>query len=70
MIQVTKDQFYATVGQLNAHPHIVTSYPYTAEWRIQDQVGYPMVGKTVDRYVNESKWPVETDYYVVESLVK
>lgn len=31
---VTKDQFYASVGALNVHPHILQGkYPYTMEWK-------------------------------------
>jgi hypothetical protein len=34
MREVTKDEFFATVGQQNVHPYMVTDrYPYTEDWR-------------------------------------
>lgn len=34
MRQVTKEQFYASVGSYNVHPYITSDkYPYTTEWR-------------------------------------
>lgn len=34
MIEVSKTEFYNSIGQLNVHPHIVSEkYPYTTEWR-------------------------------------
>ena len=45
MKEVTKEQFYALMGPLNVHPRIMTSYPYTSEWRLQD-MSRKMVGKT------------------------
>lgn len=48
MKDVTKEQFYALMGPLNVHPRIMTSYPYTSEWRLQD-MSRKMVGKTIDR---------------------
>lgn len=34
MIEVSKTEFYNSIGQLNVHPHIVSErYPYATEWR-------------------------------------
>lgn len=38
--EVTKEEFYRTVGRLDVHPHIVNSYErkgrgYVAEWRVR-----------------------------------
>lgn len=33
MKEVTKEEFFHTVGQLNVHPAPVGKWPYTSEWK-------------------------------------
>lgn len=32
MQEVSKDTFYATIGEYNVHPYLSGAYPYTSEW--------------------------------------
>lgn len=33
MRQVTQEEFYATIGPRDVHPHIVTPWPFVSIWR-------------------------------------
>lgn len=52
-VEVSQDQFFASVGQLNVHPRLVGRYPYASEWRLQGSAHQPMVG-----------WSREGRYYI------
>lgn len=62
MRKVTQEAFYAAVGQLNVHPHILPGpYPYSSEWQMQDG-SRRVIGKTVGVWVKPSV--AGTDYYL------
>lgn len=50
MIAITKDSFFATVGQIDVHPHIVGGYDrvhgYTQDWKLR--YSDAIIGRTVD----------------------
>ena len=33
--EVSEDQFFATVGQMDVHPRPVGPYPYTSHWKLR-----------------------------------
>jgi hypothetical protein len=56
--QVSKEQFFSTVGKLDVHPTIINSkYPYTSDWKLRDgkvvgrSVGQENVGWLADNYL-------------------
>ena len=57
--EVSKEEFFVTVGQLNVHLSIQGRYPYTALWNTP--MGH-VKGKTVD-YIPEGKALPLTRYY-------
>ncbi len=57
--EVSKEEFFASVGQMNVHPSIQGRYPYTALW--MTPIG-SIQGKTVD-YIPEGKALPLTRYY-------
>lgn len=59
LVEVTKEQFFAKIGPLNVHPHIVGCYPYASEWRLQTGA-QAMVGWSRDGGTNEP-----TRYYLM-----
>jgi hypothetical protein len=63
MREVSKDEFFATVGPLDVHPTIVTRFPYTSEWRFHRQLGAPLFGKTVGRMDGAT---IRTSYFIQE----
>lgn len=63
MKQVSKDEFYKAVGPLDVHPNIVTKWPYTSEWRLQNDIARTLIGKTVLR---EERGHVLTEYFLVK----
>ncbi len=60
--EVTYEKFHATVGQMDVHPKVVGSYPYTSEFR--DRWGRER-GRVVDYHPNGHKGLVESKYFVV-----
>jgi hypothetical protein len=58
--EVTKEEFYKSVGPLNVHPHIIGNYPYTSIYQFPDRREH---GRTVD-YIPEGKALAETRYYL------
>lgn len=45
---VTREQFFAAVGNLDVHPRIVSDWPYRSEWRLQDN-SRKIVGASQER---------------------
>ena len=66
-LEISKEEFYATVGQLNVHPEIQNPYyPYWKLWEMQDGTK-KVVGKTADKRV----WGrICTRYYVPDTEPK
>lgn len=63
MKQVTRQEFFAAVGQKNVHPSIRrTSWPYTTDWKLQAGIG-AIVGKSEDRLIPGSAL-TETLYFL------
>lgn len=53
MKQVSKDEFYRAISELNVSARYVNDkWPYAKEFYVQDRIGQPVIGKTVDREVN------------------
>lgn len=54
MRQVTKPQFYASIGDRNVHPYITSDkYPYTTEWRDpRGRVFGQMIPKIDEKYAH------------------
>ena len=50
---VTEGEFFKAVGQVNCHPSIVGSYPYTSEFKTP---GGAIVGKIVDHDNDKSEY--------------
>lgn len=50
MIAVSRDSFFATVGQLDVHPHIVGGYDaehgYTSNWKLRSSDR--LIGRTIE----------------------
>jgi hypothetical protein len=65
--QVSKDEFYKAVGPLNVHPNIVTGWPYTSEWRLQNDMARTLIGKTILR---QEGGQLLTDYFLVNARIK
>ena len=64
MREVTQEQFYAGLDNLDCHPEIVGRYPYTSIFRMQDGTRRE-VGRITP--VNpDVTWPVEYKYYLVD----
>jgi len=64
MLQVTKDQFYATVGPLNATSAITNDkWPYTSDFTIHRE----LVGRVIGRL--EGPFEVK-DYYLADARAK
>jgi hypothetical protein len=57
--EVTKEEFYATVGQLNVSIKVIGEYPYSDLW-IEKSID-KVVGVTVEQLL-EGKWP-PVEYY-------
>lgn len=70
MLEVSKDEFYGSVGQQNVHPHIVSDqYPYKTEWRLPSG---RVIGKIVpeDGVYPKGTYPFHTDhYFVAEEMI-
>jgi hypothetical protein len=47
MKEVTRDEFYATVGNVDAVVNSVGDYPYTSEYRMR--ISNKLIGKAVNR---------------------
>lgn len=63
MKKVTKDTFYATVGDVDAVVLIVPGdYPYTAEFKLRNSGR--VIGKAVDRISELPDEYTVTDYYI------
>lgn len=63
MVEVSRDKFFATVGQLDVNP-----YP-TGNW--SDEIGYVTLWKLRSGRIVGKSWGRETVVYMVdESLVK
>jgi hypothetical protein len=59
--EVTRDDFFATVGQLNVHPRIISDgFPYTQDWNTP--AGF-IRGKSVD-YILKGERLYRTQYLV------
>lgn len=54
MKQVTEPQFYASIGDCNVHPYIISDkYPYTTEWRDpKGRVFGRMIPKIDEKYAH------------------
>ena len=65
MREVSKDEFFNTVGQLDVHPRPVGRYPYTSEWEMRHT--RELKGRTVNSLPPGKGWPVTTTYFVVEN---
>lgn len=61
MREVSKDEFFATVGQMNVHPRIVGDYPYTSRFCSPDGIEY---GRIVNALPEGRMWPVLSRYFV------
>ncbi len=58
MREVTKEEFYATIGKLDCHPTPEGTYPYVSYFKLRDRT---VVGKAVDEQVAGR---IETRYYL------
>lgn len=63
MRKVTKEQFFAPIyaKNLDVHPRIVTSFPYTSSWEFHRQTDRAVYGKTVD---NVDRGRINTEYFL------
>ena len=61
--EVTREEFFATVGRLDVHPQIQppATYPYWELWKTRTGTA---VGKTVDSAPEGKRWPITTKYYL------
>lgn len=67
MNRVSKAEFFATVGKLNVHPHILPGpYPYSCDWKLLNNGR--VVGHTKEIRLNPGA--VETEYYRAEDWNK
>lgn len=63
MEEVTKEQFYNTVGQLDIVLKVIGDFPYTTEFRLRYGA---LMGKVVDDYKDgiKNQYPIISRYYV------
>lgn len=63
--EVSKEEFFATIGPRNVHPEIVgNKYPYTSVYRSPDRVVH---GKVTETLVN-GKYPPKFTYFIVTNI--
>lgn len=66
MKQITKEQFYASVGAFNVHPYITSNtYPYTTEWRNPAGKVYGRVIPKIDKKYSHL---YEDEYFLSEDV--
>ena len=65
--EVSKEEFFASVRNLDVHPRIVSSFPYRSEWRLQRGISRQLIGVTQD-YFPPGKKLTETRYFLPISL--
>ncbi len=72
MKEVTKDEFYAAVGNLDAIVNIANpaNYPYTSEFTLRHS--RKLLGKVVDGYTDDipNQYPTVSRYYLHDDLCK
>lgn len=63
MEEVTKEQFYNTIGQLDVVLRVIGHFPYTTEFRLRN--GF-LMGKIVDNYTDgiSHKYPIVSRCYI------
>lgn len=61
MKEVTKEQFYDTIGQLDVIVKAIGNFPYTSEFR---QRNGQLMGKIVKTFTDGIKYPVISRYYI------
>jgi len=59
--EVSKEQFYKIIGVGDVVSTVKGKYPYTTEFKLRYG---RLVGKTVDSYEGQYKWPVIRKYYI------
>ena len=66
MTQVTKEEFYAKIGPVDAVMTVIThkGYPYEVEWKMRNSRS--LIGKSVGEYTDgiKHKYPIITKYYL------
>lgn len=66
MKEVTREEFYNSVGNKDSVLSIVGSYPYTTEFRIRYKSA--LIGKIVDQYTDPlmKSYPIISKYFLIE----
>lgn len=59
--QVSYDEYWETIGNLNAVVYTVGNFPYTSEWKLRNG---NLIGKSVDSYGFEFGKYIVTRYYI------
>jgi hypothetical protein len=62
MKKVTKEEFYNKIAPLDVTTTVQGSYPYTVVFKTR--MGQEIAGKAVDKYSDEKKYPIITEYYI------
>lgn len=66
--EVSKEEFYKTLGPMDVVLHTIDPYPYTTEYRLRNRP--LLVGKSVDYCENPLyEYPVLTKYFLLNTLI-
>lgn len=60
--EITKDEFFSTVGQMDVHPWPVGDWPYTSLWKTRSGT---IAGKSILYYPNGKESGMPATRYMV-----
>jgi hypothetical protein len=63
---ISRDEFFATVGQLNVHPSSQDNYPYTSFWKTPNG---QIMGKTIQYHPDGHIGKIATLYCVPNAVI-
>jgi hypothetical protein len=63
MREVSKKIFYEKIGPLDVVLRTIGQYPYTTIFELR---GGSEIGRTVDSFSVDQKWPIITQYFLKE----
>ena len=65
MIEVTKEQFYDAIGELNVALQATGKYPYITEFRLKDGT---LLGKVINDYTGGilNNYPIVSRYMIIK----